>query len=109
MADILAFPPQLRAVPTTGKMGAADSIEFECRVSRRRHIAQALEHVASANIDLAVDNLVGTSGFEGVSDETMIGIAQALVHVIDAMGSRNADLPLRRALTDSIERLENTD
>ncbi|MBB3315142.1 hypothetical protein FHT77_000984 [Rhizobium sp. BK181] len=107
MAEILSFPPKLRPVSNDFSPSIAEEIEIEMGRIRRRKVAQALEHVASANIDLAVDNLCGTSGFEGLTDETMIGLAHAMICVIDALGCRNSDLPLRRTLKETIERMEN--
>ncbi|MBD9445785.1 hypothetical protein IB248_09345 [Rhizobium sp. RHZ01] len=107
MADILSFPPTMRVVSNDFSPSIAEEIEIEMGRIRRRKVAQALEHVASVNIDLAVDNLCGTSGFEGLTDETMIGLAHAVICVIDALGCRNADLPLRRLLNETILRMEN--
>lgn len=107
MADILPFPAKLRLVADGFSPSIAEEIEIEMGRARRRHVAQALEYVAGANIDLAVDNLCGQSGFEGLTDETMIGLAHAMIHVIDALGCRNADLPLRRTLKEAIERMED--
>ncbi|MBW9113129.1 hypothetical protein JNB88_05640 [Rhizobium cauense] len=107
MADILPFPAKLRLIADGFSPSIVEEIEIEMGSARRRHVAQALEYVAGANIDLAVDNLCGKSGFEGLTDETMIGLAHAMIHVIDALGCRNADLPLRRTLKESIERMED--
>lgn len=107
MAEILSFPQKLRLVSNDLGPSIAEEIEIEMGRIRRRKVAQAIEHVASANIDLAVDNLCGTSGFEGLTDETMIGLCHAMICVIDALGCRNADLPLRRTLKEAIERMEN--
>lgn len=107
MANILPFPPKLRLISSDFAPSIAEEIEIEMGRVRRRKVAQALEHVASANIDLAVDNLCGMSGFEGLTDETMIGLSHAMICVIDALGCRNADLPLRRTLKETIERMEN--
>lgn len=105
--NILSFPPRMRLVSNDFSPSVAEEIESEMGRIRRRNVAQALEHVASANIDLAVDNLCGTSGFEGLTDETMIGLSHAMICVIDALGCRNADLPLRRTLKEAIERMEH--
>ncbi|EJL57942.1 hypothetical protein PMI09_00647 [Rhizobium sp. CF122] len=109
MADILPFPAKLRLVTDGFCPSIAEEIEIEIEMgrARRRHVAQALEYVAGANIDLAVDNLCGKTGFEGVTEETTIGLAHAMIHVIDALGCRNADLPLRRTLKEAIERMED--
>lgn len=107
MAEILSFPAKLRLVSNDFTPSISEEIEIEMGRVRRRHVAEALEHVATVNIDLAVDNLCGKSGFEGVTDETMIGLAHAMIHVIDALGCRNADLPLRRTLKEAIERMED--
>ncbi|SEH51661.1 hypothetical protein SAMN05216228_100242 [Rhizobium tibeticum] len=106
MAEILTFPPKFRVVSDRFSPSIEEEIEIQMAEARRRHVAQAFEHVASANIDLVVANLCRKSGFEGLTDDTMIGLVHAMIDVIDALGCRNADLPLRRTLNEAIERME---
>lgn len=107
MAKILSFPRKLHLVSDDFSPSIAEAIETEMAAVRRRNVERALEHVAIANMDLAVDSLCSNSGFVGLTDDTMIGLAHAMVHVIDALGCCNVDLPLRRLLNEAIERMES--
>ncbi|EPE95738.1 hypothetical protein RGCCGE502_22850 [Rhizobium grahamii CCGE 502] len=107
MAEIVTFPRKLRLVSDDFSPSVIEAIEIEMAEARRRNVQRALEHVAIANMDLAVDSLCGKAGLEGLTDDTMAYLAHAMVHVIDALGCRNADLPLRRLLNEAIERMES--
>lgn len=105
MDNLVHFPAQFRLVPED-----PDPVVIEMRVLRQRHVAQALEHIASANLDIAVDNLTaGEDSLEGISDETIISLAHAFIHLIDAKGCRNIDRALRAELVAAIELREASD
>ncbi|AID18382.1 hypothetical protein PPF1_69 [Rhizobium phage vB_RleM_PPF1] len=101
MAEIVHFPrtaprPALRLVSDVDDLVAA-----ALKTEGHRHIAKALEDIASANLELNTVNSVmlhrQCDATDLVSEETIISICHALIAVIDAKGCRNGDLALRNA------------
>jgi hypothetical protein len=77
---------------------------------RHEQIAEALECVAAAQLELAADNRMAQRRLSpAVTEETIISLAQALIHVVDAKGNRNSDRALRAALVMAIEIREAPD
>ncbi|MBB3297857.1 MULTISPECIES: hypothetical protein [unclassified Rhizobium] len=110
MAEILHFPrtaprPALRLVGDVDDLVAA-----ELKGEGLRHIAAALDHMASANCELIAVNRILLSRQDDVTDlvseETIIGLCHALISVIDAKGCRNDDRPLRNAAAKAIAERE---
>ncbi|MBB4520518.1 UNVERIFIED_ORG: hypothetical protein M2435_001298 [Rhizobium sophorae] len=108
MAEIVQFPrhtppPAPRLVWPPAPTTLEDSVaELEAKAEGRQSVAKALEHLASVNVELACVNVLslqkGGDVTELVTEEVLTGICHALISVIDARGSRNCDLPLRRAV-----------
>lgn len=117
MAEIVQFPrhsppPAPRLVWPPAPMAVEDILAaVESEAEGRQCIAKALENLASVNTELCCINTLSISNGGDVaglvSDEVVIGICHALTAVIDARGSRNIDLPLRRAAAELIAEREN--
>ncbi|MBY5849638.1 hypothetical protein HFN51_03575 [Rhizobium leguminosarum] len=107
MAEILHFPrtapprPMLRLVCDVDDLVAA-----EVDAAGRKHVAEAMEHIGSADLELKAANviLLDRSGdiAELVSEEIVISLCHALISVIDAKGCRNDDRSLRNAAARAI-------
>ncbi|MGR9252708.1 hypothetical protein [Rhizobium leguminosarum] len=114
MAEILHFPrtapqrPALRLVCDTD-----DLVEAETKAAGRKHVAEAMEHIGSADLELKAANIIllddpGADIDELVTEEIVIGLCQALISVIDARGCRTDDRPLRNAAAKAISDREGT-
>lgn len=110
MADILNFPrldtgrPHLTVID-----GGASLVDLECDEYARRQITWAMENIASAQCDLACTNTFAIDGAgiaDLISEETVSGLALALIAVIDAKGCRTADRQLREQLQAAIDMRE---
>ncbi|KEC73183.1 hypothetical protein RLPCCGM1_c1299 [Rhizobium leguminosarum bv. phaseoli CCGM1] len=106
MAEIVHFPgrparPMLRLV-----CDIDDLVEAERTAKARAYIGNAMENMASANLELNAANMIllerGGDVAELVSDEVITGLCNALIAVIDARGCRTDDRPLRNAAANAI-------
>ncbi|MBB2698918.1 UNVERIFIED_ORG: transcriptional antiterminator Rof (Rho-off) [Rhizobium esperanzae] len=106
MAEIVHFPvrparPMLRLV-----CDIDDLVEAETTAKGHAYIGNAMENMASANLELNAANMIllenGGDVAELVSDEVITSICHALISVIDAKGCRTADRPLRNAAAKAI-------
>lgn len=107
MAEILQFPrlsaPRLHVVQD--EMTA----EQEAFDFAHERIAAALEFIAAAQLELAASNRIAQRGLSSpISDETIISLAHALIHLVDAKGL-NSDRALRAELVSTIEIREARD
>lgn len=113
MAEIVQFParplvsgrPALRLV-----CDIDDMVEAETTAKGHAYIANAMENLASANLELNAANMIllerGGDVAELVSDEVITSICHALIAAIDARGCRNDDRPLRNIAAKAIAERE---
>lgn len=106
MAEIVPFPtrsgrPLLRLV-----CDIDDMVEAETTAKGQSYIANAMENMASANLELNAANMIllerGGDVAELVSDEVITSLCHAIIAVIDARGCRTDDRPLRNAAAKAV-------
>ncbi|MBB4574428.1 hypothetical protein [Rhizobium lentis] len=117
MAEIVHFParplasdharPALHLV-----CDIADLVDAETEAKAHAYVANAMENLASANLELNAANIIllerGGDVAELVSDEVITSLCHALIAVIDARGNRNDDRPLRNIAAKAIAEREGS-
>lgn len=113
MATVLQFPASSRPRLVAPRKPEADATATanEIFLAEKLLLSAALENIASVNLELMALSRMADLGLardlgDQVGEEPLIGMATALVHLIDARGARNIDLPVRRALAELVCRFE---
>lgn len=114
MGDIVSLPVRHRPHPAeiVRSAGASD-IEVAAAIFQMHHrlVAEALENIAAANLELNALNRMAVSESTDrvgdlINDEIVISISNALVHLIGARGNLPGEQPIRIALLQMIAAME---